>query len=182
VQQLRNYQLDSVGYKKAKEFLEQRYGDPSEVVNAHIQEIMSLPIITGISRPKIHNFYDNLLGHVQALETLGKLEQVAGNVRMTLDKLVGIRADLIRTEKDWKKWTFTELDHRSVECTKVVDVGERKRIPSIKRRCFNCTGEKHRARECKSNTQCYKCQRKHHTSICDKAEPSPTMCQQTNPT
>ena len=68
-------------------------------------------------------------------------------------------------------------DHRSVECTKVVDVGQRKRILSIKRRCFNCTGEKHRASECKSKTQCYKCQRKHHTSICDKAEPSPTMCQ-----
>ena len=47
---------DGVRYKKAKEFLEQRYGDPSEVVNAHIQEIMTLPIITGISRPKIHNF------------------------------------------------------------------------------------------------------------------------------
>jgi hypothetical protein len=129
------------------------------------------------------------LGHVQALETLGKLEQVTGNVRMTLDKLVDIRADLIRTERDWKKWTFTELvealrqwvernplqpgdkddgqhpkfkqrdnqfatrdhvkqrqcvysendDHRSVECTTVVDVGQRKRILSIKRRCFNCT-------------------------------------------
>jgi hypothetical protein len=39
---------DGVGYKKATEFLEQRYGDASEVVNAHIQEIMSLPIITGI--------------------------------------------------------------------------------------------------------------------------------------
>ncbi len=100
---------DGAGYKKAKEFLEQRYGDPSEVVNAHVQEILSLPIITGNSRPNIHNFYDNLLGHVQALETLGKLEQVAGNVRMTLDKLVGIRADLIRTEKDWENWTFTEL-------------------------------------------------------------------------
>ena len=102
---------DGAGYKKAKEFLEQRYGDSGEVVNAHIQEIMSLAVITGVSRPKIHNFYNNLLGHVQALETLGKLEQVACNVRMTLDKLVGIRirADLIRTEKDWKKWTFTEL-------------------------------------------------------------------------
>ena len=218
---------DGAGYKKAKEFLEQRYGDPSEVVNAHVQEILSLPIITGNSRPNIHNFYDNLLGHVQALETLGKLEQVAGNVRMTLDKLVGIRADLIRTEKDWKNWTFTELvealrqwvernplqpgdkdggqhpkfkrrdnqfaandhlkqrqcvycennSHRSVECTKVVDVGERKKILSIKRRCFNCTGEKHRASECKSKIQCYKCKRKHHTSICDKAEPNPAMCQ-----
>ena len=58
-------------------------------MNAHVQELLSLPTITGISRPNIHNFYDNLLGHVEALETLGKLEQVAGNVRMTLDKLVG---------------------------------------------------------------------------------------------
>ena len=67
--------------------------------------------------------------------------------------------------------------HRSVECTKVVDVGERKKILSIKRQCFNCTGEKHRASECKSKIQCYKCKRKHHTSICDKAEPNPAMCQ-----
>ena len=49
------------------------------------------------------------MGHTQALGTLGKLEQVASNVRLTMDKLVGIRADLIRTEKDWKSWTFTEL-------------------------------------------------------------------------
>ena len=84
---------NSQGYNKAKEFLKQRYGDSSEVVNAHIQEIMSLSIINGNSRPKIHSFYDNLLGHVQALETLGKLEQVAGNVRLTLNKLAGIRAD-----------------------------------------------------------------------------------------
>ena len=69
----------SGGYNKAKEFLKGRYGASSEV-NAHIQEIMSLQIINGNSRPKIHNFYDNLLGHVQALETLGKLEHVAGNV------------------------------------------------------------------------------------------------------
>ncbi len=83
MQQLRNYQRTVQGKKKAKEFLEQRYGGPSEVVNAHVQEILSLPTITGISRPNIPNFYDTRLGHVQALEILGKLEQVAGNVRMT---------------------------------------------------------------------------------------------------
>ena len=77
---------DGAGYEKAKEFSQQRYSDPGEVVNAHIQEIMSLPVITGNSKP-----------------ILEKLKQVAGNVRMTLDKLVGIQADLIRTEKDWEK-------------------------------------------------------------------------------
>ena len=81
----------------------------SEVVNAHIQEIISLPTITGVSKQKIHSFYDTLLGHVQAVEAFGKLGDVAGNVRMTLDKLESIRADLTRTSSDWKKWTFPDL-------------------------------------------------------------------------
>ncbi|XP_028405809.1 uncharacterized protein LOC114528390 [Dendronephthya gigantea] len=208
--------LNSEGYAKAKRMLEQRYGDASEVVNAHIQEILSLPTITGVSKQKIHNFYDSLLGHVQALEAFGKLGDVAGNVRMTLDKLEGIRADLTRTSSDWKRWTFPELvealrqwiernplqqsdkkdgfswkdgkrdkllltkeqskhcvyceskDHRSVECDKVVNVSDRKKILSDKHRCFNCTGEKHRASDCRSRSQCYNCKRRHHTSICDK--------------
>jgi hypothetical protein len=40
-----------------------------------------LATINGASKQKIHNFYDNPVGHVQALETLGKLGDVAGNVR-----------------------------------------------------------------------------------------------------
>ena len=58
---------DSWGYKQSKEFLDKRCGVTSEVVNAHIPKITSLPIINGALEPKIHSFYDNLLGHVQAL-------------------------------------------------------------------------------------------------------------------
>ena len=44
------------------------------------------------------------------IETLGKRGDVAGNVRLTLDKLEGIRGDLTRTEENWKQhWTFKEL-------------------------------------------------------------------------
>lgn len=95
--------VDSEGYKRAKTMLQERYGDTSEVVNAHIQQIFPLPTIHGTSRAKIHDFYDQLLCHVQALDTLGKLETVTGNVRMTLDKLEGIRADITRTDQNWKK-------------------------------------------------------------------------------
>ena len=100
---------DSRGYEKAKNMLLQRYGDTLEVVNAHVQQIMALPTIHSTSRVKIHEFYDNLLVHVEALDTLGKLEQVRGNVRMTLDKLDGIRADLTRTDEKWKEWDFNDL-------------------------------------------------------------------------
>ena len=193
--------LNSEEYGKAKKMLEQRYGDPSEVVHAHIQEIISLPTITGVSKQKIHGFYDTPLGHVQALEAVGKLGDVAGNVRMALDKLESIRADLTRTSLHWKKWTFPDLvealrqwiernplhngdskdgfswkdgkrdksfstreqsrrcvycgnkDHRSVECDKVVNASDRKKILRDKHLCFNCTGEKHRASECRSTVQ-----------------------------
>lgn len=57
----------------------------------------------------MHDFYDQLLCHVQALDTLGKLERVTGNVQMTLDKLGGIQADITRRDSKWKTWTFHEL-------------------------------------------------------------------------
>ena len=34
--------------------------------------------------------------------------------------------------------------------------------------CFNCTRSQHRAADCKSRSTCQKCQRKHHSSICDQ--------------
>ena len=76
----------SEGYEKAKLLLTQRYGEESEVINAHVTQILSLPVIHGAHRANIHVFYDQLLGHVQALQTMEKLSAVAGNVRLTLDK------------------------------------------------------------------------------------------------
>lgn len=217
--------VDSEGYERAKSMLKQRYGDIAEVVNAHIQKIMSLPTIHGTTRPKIHEFYDELLCHVQALDTLGKLGNVTGNVRLTLDKLEGIRSDITRTDSKWKEWDFHKLlealrhwidrnplqtgdrdtrqqprdfkrekafpardqpkpktcafcdksDHKSSECEAVTTIEERRKILSNKRLCFNCTGEKHRANECKSKINCQVCQKRHHTSICDKKQREPGM-------
>jgi hypothetical protein len=74
------------GYKRAKIILETKYGKISEVTNAHIKHIMSLPTIQGTAKANIHDFYDILVTHVQALETLGKLREINGYVRLTLDK------------------------------------------------------------------------------------------------
>ena len=30
-------------------------------------------------------------------------------VKLTLDKLPGIRADLVRLDEDWQEWTFSQL-------------------------------------------------------------------------
>ena len=40
---------------------------------------------------------------------MGKLREMNGYVRMTFDKLIGIRADLVRTDNNWQEWKFTHL-------------------------------------------------------------------------
>ena len=154
---------------------------------------------------------------------------VKGNLRSTLDKLKGVKADLVRRNEGWRDWDFKDLlrelkkwtdinhvaesiaekisvngnsnlkqtkptrvlkthsqqetrtgnqqcihcddqNHRSVNCTKITEMGERCRILSEKKLCFNCTGGRYRVDECKSRLRCQKCCRKHHTSICSTRE------------
>ena len=216
------------GYKNAKAILEAEYGQPSEIVSAYVKHIMELPIITGANPRKVKEFYKQLRFNVQSLETLGRLAGVRGNVRSTLDKLKGIKNDLVRGNEGWKYWDFTDLlkelkkwteinpveesaaerspskgfqekshtrvfntqsnhsqqepragnrcvycdddKHRATRCTKITEIDERKRILSAKRLCFNCTGARHRADECKSKLKCQICSRKHHTSLCYKQD------------
>lgn len=64
--------------------------------------IMELPIITSANSRKVKEFYKQLRFNVQTLDTLGRLTDVKGNVRCTLDKLKGIKADLVRGNEGWK--------------------------------------------------------------------------------
>ena len=97
------------GYERAKNILKTKYGKTSEVINAYVQNIMSLPAITGPNPAKIHDFYEKLSSNVQALETLGKVREINGYVRMSIDKLEGIRGDLVRTDDHWQEWDFPKF-------------------------------------------------------------------------
>ena len=76
--------------------LTSRYGKTSEVAPTHIQCITSLLVISNYNPNCIQEFYEKLTIIVQALETTKKLKDIKGYVRLTLDKLPGIRADLVR--------------------------------------------------------------------------------------
>ena len=93
----------SEGYAKAYDglitsILTSRYGKPSEVAAAHIHCITSLSVISNCNPNRIQEFYEKLTISVQALETMKKLKDIKGYVRLTLDKLPGIRADLVRLD------------------------------------------------------------------------------------
>ena len=58
---------------------------------------------------KFMTFFEKLISSVQALETMRKRNEIKGYVRNTLDKLPGIRADLVRVDDSWHDWGFCEL-------------------------------------------------------------------------
>ena len=97
------------GYERAKNILIGEYGKTSEIVNAYVQNITNLPVITGTQPAPIHEFYKQLVYNVQSLETQGKLKDVSGNARSVLDKLKGVKADLVRGQMDWQDWDFPQL-------------------------------------------------------------------------
>ena len=46
---------------------------------------------------------------VQVFDTMNKLKGINAYIRLTLDKLPGLRADLVRTDEGWQEWTFPQL-------------------------------------------------------------------------
>ena len=209
------------GYSSTKAILEAEYGQTTEVVNAYVRNIMRLPVVDGADPKRINDFLKQLRYNVQSLETLGKLADVKGNVRSILDKVKGIKADLVRGNEGWQEWNFNDLlrelkkwreinpidedidkippkgrqlnsrsrfsharddkrvrscvycedsTHKSVACPKIITTGDRRKILSKKKPCFNCPGSQHQATNCKSKTGCQKCHKRHHTSICNPPE------------
>ena len=71
--------------------------------------MMSVMAIRGTNPTKILEYYDTLSPNLQALEIMGKIMKVNGYVTMTLDKLEGIRRDLVRSDDGWQEWDFPQL-------------------------------------------------------------------------
>ena len=96
------------GYERAKNILKGEYGKTSEIVNAYVQNILGLPTVASADPNKVDAFHKTLLYNVQSLETLGKIERVNGMTRSVLDKLSGIKADLVRGQTDWQDWDLPD--------------------------------------------------------------------------
>ena len=62
--------------------------------------------------------------------------------------------------------------HSSGACKTLCDVDTRKLYLKNSSRCFNCLSDGHVAWKCRSKDRCKKCNRKHHSSICENGENS----------
>lgn len=122
-----------------------------------------MPNIDGVKSMQINTFYERLLYDVQSLETMGKLSQVNGYVTLTIDKLSGIRGDLVRNDDDWQDWDFVKLCEALRSWTRknpLEKLDDRKKEPRYKgfntdlrdakpRPCVYCEEVTHKASECK---------------------------------
>ena len=154
----------SEGYTRAKNTLLTKYGKPSEVANAQVQNIISLPQINNGNPQIIHDFSENLVCSVQALDTMGKIKKINGYVRITLDKLQGIPADLVRNDGNWQDWKFWQLiealekwtvrnpiplsDKRNPE--KSNGYSKSYQAKETKSECVYCEKPGHRSSDCKT--------------------------------
>ena len=101
--------FNSEGYTRANNILMTKYAKPRAVANAHIQCIMGLSVITETNPTRINEFYEKLVTNIQTLESMGKKKGIRGYVRPTLDKLPGIKSDLVRLDDNWHEWRFPQL-------------------------------------------------------------------------
>ena len=104
-----NVKPSSNGYKIAWERLKREYGQTKLVVNAHIDQVVSLGTVKGTSYDKILGFYESLSNNYDALQTLGEQEKLDGFVMCTINKLPHVKSDLVRTDEDWEEWKMSNL-------------------------------------------------------------------------
>ena len=106
---IENLPSGEAGYNRAKKLLEDKYGDTNEIVAAYTEQIAQLPTIHGVDVNKTHAFYAKLASCVHVLETMKLIGDIKGNLRMTLNKLPGIRENLTAKDENWTNWGFPEL-------------------------------------------------------------------------
>ena len=108
-ERISNLKPSTVVYKTAWERLEKEFGETKLLVNAHMDEIINLPVIKRTNDDRVSKCYERLSKNHDAPQTLGEAEMLRGLVMTTIKKLLHVEPDIVRTGDDWEKWTMTDL-------------------------------------------------------------------------
>ena len=153
------YRWVTTGYNREKSILGDRYGKESEIVKVYVRDIIDLPTVRGSDPIQVQKFYKRLVYDVQSLEIMDKLGQVNRNVPLTLDKLSGIRSDLVSRDDEWQEWDFVKLCEALQTWTRrnSIEKEDKHRRPNTKvyntrhqeaRGCVYCGERSHKGIKC----------------------------------
>ena len=65
-------------------------------MNAHVEEIVNLPVIKGSSYLRIKEFYESVSRNYDALLTMSEVDMLRGFVMSTLNKIPQVRPDIVQ--------------------------------------------------------------------------------------
>ena len=71
-------------------------------MNAHVEKKVNLPVVKGSNYLKIQEFYESVSRNYDALLTMGEADILRGFVMSTLNKLMQVRPDIVRTDENWE--------------------------------------------------------------------------------
>ncbi len=124
-QSIEGLPLTESNYAQSVEILEQRFGQPHKITNAHMQALLDLPCPSD-SVSTLRQFYDSMENHIRGLEALGKKQDTYGDllVPIILSKLPStIKRSLIR-ENGSTQWSVEQLRKSILKEIQILEAGE----------------------------------------------------------
>ncbi|PFX15492.1 putative RNA-directed DNA polymerase from transposon BS [Stylophora pistillata] len=112
------------GYDSAKAILEAEYGQQADIINTYVKNNATASYHWSKSK-EVKEFYKQLCYNFQSLDMLSQLGDFRGNVQSTLEKLRGVKADLVRGNEGWRDWDFKDLLREMKKCSDINPVEER---------------------------------------------------------
>ena len=85
------------------------YGQSKLFVNAHVEEMVNLPVVKGSNYLKIQEIYESVSRNYGALLTVGEADMLRGFVMSTLNKIPQVRPDIGQTDENWENWDMEAL-------------------------------------------------------------------------
>ena len=177
------FSLTAANYGSAVELLMRRFGKPSTIQRAHINELLSVQAVyRERETARLRALYDKIECHYRGLIAL-KVDEatyLSIVVPTLLEKLPeSVRLTMTRG-KNFKEWTMDDLlKHLLVEVElreeavistpndgrNQTETNERKNLLRKYAKSFNCLDKGHMARNCMQKVFCRNCKGQHHTAL-----------------
>ena len=130
--------LTESNYMQALNILEERFGQPHKIINAHMQALLDLPSPSD-SVTHLRRFYDSMENHIRGLEALGKRQDSYGDllIPIILAKLpTTMKHNLIR-ENGTTKWVVEQLRKGILKEIQILEAGEEIEVFDCMNRAVN---------------------------------------------
>ena len=108
---IQGLQLTEENYEAAKQIFQERFGKMQQVISAHMEELLRLPVCTGEKTSQLCHIYDKVQVNVRGLEALGVESEQYGSflVPIIMAKLPSeVRLQIARTTTN-AVWKVEEL-------------------------------------------------------------------------